>query len=71
MPDLKKSDLIEPQLTDNSKVVLKKRYLRKNNQIGKTIESAKDLFLRVAKTIAAVDADYGASTKEVLEKTKK
>ncbi len=71
MVSLKKKDLLEPELSKNSKIVLKKRYLRKSLKTRKPIESSKELFLRVAKAIASVDKDYGASLKEVQSKTKK
>ncbi len=66
----KKKDLLEPQLSKNSKIVLKKRYLRKSLKTRKPIESPKELFLRVARVIALVDKDYGAPTKLVQAKTK-
>ncbi|MEJ1730385.1 ribonucleotide reductase N-terminal alpha domain-containing protein, partial [Escherichia coli] len=47
-------DIKEPYLTENSRVVLERRYLKKDKD-GKVIETAKDLFLRVAETIAKAD----------------
>ncbi|HPL01409.1 MAG TPA: ribonucleotide reductase N-terminal alpha domain-containing protein, partial [bacterium] len=47
----------EPYLTENSRVVLERRYLKKDKE-GKVIETAKDLFLRVAETIAKADIKY-------------
>lgn len=70
MDILKKKDLLEPQLSKNAKIVLKRRYLRKSEKTRKPIENPSELFLRVAKTIAGIDSDYGASPKEVLVKTK-
>ena len=50
-------DMKEPYLTENSRVVLERRYLKKDKE-GKVIETAKDLFLRVAETIAKADIKY-------------
>ncbi|OPX20529.1 MAG: hypothetical protein BZ151_03710, partial [Desulfobacca sp. 4484_104] len=44
-------------LTPNALVVLKKRYLKKDNQ-GEVCEAATDMFERVAATIAQVDRLY-------------
>ena len=49
-----------PQLSDNAVTVLRRRYLIKNEQ-GEADEQPEDLFWRVARTIAAADATYGAS----------
>ncbi len=49
--------LSEPRLSDNSKIVLQKRYLKKDEN-GKTIEQSKDLFWRVAENIATADKYY-------------
>lgn len=46
-------------LTDNALEVLKRRYLKKDQQ-GRVIETPKDLFIRVAKFIAEADGNYGA-----------
>lgn len=48
-------------LTENAKLVLKRRYLKKNDD-GE-IERPEDMFLRVAKTIAAADKAYGGDVK--------
>jgi ribonucleoside-diphosphate reductase alpha chain len=44
-------------LSANAKVVLEKRYLRKDDQ-GKVCEGAEDMFLRVAQAIAQIDRLY-------------
>ncbi|MBW8772378.1 MAG: response regulator SirA, partial [Gemmatimonadetes bacterium] len=54
------SSRIEPQISPNATTVLKKRYLIKD-ETGKPIEQTSDLFWRVAQTIAAPDAKFGAS----------
>ncbi len=48
------------QLTENALTVLRRRYLVKD-EAGRPAESPEDLFWRVARTIAAPDAQYGAS----------
>src|SRR4051812_47902279 len=48
------------RLSPNAITVLEKRYLVKDER-GKPAEKAEDLFWRVATTIAAPDATYGAS----------
>src|SRR3990172_1938819 len=48
------------RLSDNAITVLKRRYLVKNDA-GHPVEGPEDLFWRVARTIAAPDASYGAS----------
>ena len=48
------------QLSENAITVLKRRYLIKDDS-GNPIEEPEDLLWRVARTIAAADARYGAS----------
>ncbi len=48
---------VNSNLTENSKRVLKRRYLKKNLE-GKIVESPYELFLRVAKNIAKADLNY-------------
>ena len=48
------------ELSPNAITVLEKRYLLKDDT-GRPCEKAEDLFARVASTIAAPDAKYGAS----------
>lgn len=47
-------------LTPNSLKVLEKRYLKKNEE-GKVVETAEELFRRIARTIASADLKYGKS----------
>ncbi|MGI9038652.1 MAG: ribonucleotide reductase N-terminal alpha domain-containing protein, partial [Gemmatimonadota bacterium] len=61
------NDLPRPRLTENAITVLGKRYLRKNDDL-ELIEEPKDMFWRVARVIAGMDARYGASKQDV-EKT--
>lgn len=51
-------------LTSNSLKVLEKRYLKKNEE-GKVIETAEELFRRIARTIASADLKYGKSEDDV------
>jgi ribonucleoside-diphosphate reductase alpha chain len=51
-------------LTDIALTVLKKRYLIKDDQ-GRVTETPETMFRRVADTIAAVDARYGATPDQV------
>ncbi|MGH7699048.1 MAG: vitamin B12-dependent ribonucleotide reductase, partial [Gemmatimonadales bacterium] len=51
-------------LSPNAHTVLERRYLVKDEH-GRPAESAEDLFWRVARTVAAADAAYGASDKAV------
>jgi ribonucleoside-diphosphate reductase alpha chain len=52
------------QLSENSLKVLEKRYLKRNED-GTVIETAVDMFQRVARTIAMADAAYGKSPEEI------
>ena len=45
-------------LTDNARVVLEKRYLRKNDD-GDIVETPEGMFRRVAHAIATPELDYG------------
>ncbi len=45
-------------LTPNAKIVLTKRYLKKDTQ-GQVIENPEDMFRRVAEVVASADALYG------------
>ncbi|HYC30710.1 MAG TPA: vitamin B12-dependent ribonucleotide reductase, partial [Gemmatimonadales bacterium] len=58
------------RLSPNAITVLEKRYLVKDDS-GKPVESPRDLFWRVASTIAAADAKYGASAKDVDESARR
>ncbi len=53
-------DLPDPILTENANEVLARRYLKKDEH-GVPIETPKDMFLRVAQTIAQEDEKYGGN----------
>jgi ribonucleoside-diphosphate reductase alpha chain len=59
-------DLPRPELTENARLVLAKRYLKKDAD-GNPTEEPEVMFWRVARTIADVEADYGASEAAVDE----
>ena len=54
----------EPVLSENARTVLESRYLIKDEQ-GKIIETPGQLFSRVARLVASVEANYGANDDEV------
>jgi ribonucleoside-diphosphate reductase alpha chain len=64
--DVLPNDLPEAELTENARIVLARRYLKKD-AAGEPVEDPETMFWRVARTIAAVDADYGASESAVDE----
>jgi len=65
-----KHELAPANLTDIARTVLQKRYLLKNEH-GDVIETPEAMFWRVAETIAAVDARYGASSEQVEERAER
>ncbi len=64
--DVLPEDVPAAELTENARIVLGKRYLKKDAE-GTPTEGPETMFWRVAKTIADVDADYGASEAAVGE----
>lgn len=64
------SEFIEPKLTPIAREILKRRYLIKDEN-GEPVETPKDMFLRVAKTIAEVERDYGADDDTINDLTAK
>ncbi len=62
MPEMPKN-LPQPQLKPNTEVVLQKRYLRKNLD-GQIVETPRDLFWRVASSIAAEEEKYKGSSQK-------
>lgn len=53
-------EFIEPEFTENAKIVLQKRYLKKS-AAGELLETPKEMLLRVAKTIAGAEKSFGNS----------
>ena len=64
--DVLPEDLPPAELTENARIVLAKRYLKKDPE-GTPTEEPEVMFWRVARTIADVDAQYGASEAAVDE----
>jgi ribonucleoside-diphosphate reductase alpha chain len=64
--DVLPDDLPRPELTENARLVLARRYLKKDAE-GDPTEEPEVMFWRVARTIAEIDADYGASEAAVDE----
>ena len=54
----------QPEISDNAKVVLVRRYLAKNRE-GRPIEVVDQMFRRVARNLAGADRLYGATEDEV------
>ena len=62
MPEMP-NNLPQPQLKPNTEVVLQKRYLRKNLD-GQIVETPRDLFWRVASSIAVEEEKYEGSSQK-------
>ena len=61
-------DLRPVELSDNARVVLEKRYLRRDEE-GNVLETPEDLILRVAGNIASAEERFGGSPEKVNETT--
>ena len=59
-PDQMPDDLPPAELSENARIILARRYLKKDEQ-GRPIEEPEQMFWRVARVIAEQDAKYGAS----------
>jgi ribonucleoside-diphosphate reductase alpha chain len=53
-------DLPRVDMSENARIILAKRYLKKD-ETGTPVEEPEQMFWRVARTIAGVDVEYGAS----------
>ena len=59
-PDVLPDDLPHADLSENARIVLARRYLKKDEK-GRPVEEPEQMFWRVARVIAQEDAKYGAS----------
>jgi ribonucleoside-diphosphate reductase alpha chain len=59
-PERLPDDLPPADLSDNARIVLSRRYLKKDEK-GRPVEEPEQMFWRVARVIAEEDAKYGAS----------
>ena len=64
--DVLPDDLPMADLSDNARIVLARRYLKKDAK-GRPVEEPETMFWRVARVIADEDAKYGASDAAVDE----
>jgi ribonucleoside-diphosphate reductase alpha chain len=62
--DMAPEGLLEPQLTPIALEILRKRYLKKDEN-GEPTETPRDMFWRVASTIASVEERYGATPEQI------
>lgn len=62
--NINNQELMEPVLSDNAKYIAETRYSKKGID-GKPIEKAKDIFWRVASTLARGDKNFGKGDSEV------
>ncbi len=56
----------KPELSENSRIVLERRYLARNDR-GETAETPEDMFRRVAAYVASADFLYGRSEAQASE----
>ncbi|UCC83188.1 MAG: vitamin B12-dependent ribonucleotide reductase [Gemmatimonadota bacterium] len=63
LPVAPPAGLPDPDLSENAITVLERRYLVKDDEL-RPIETPRELFWRVARAVAAVDLQYGASGAE-------
>ncbi|MGM0628333.1 MAG: ribonucleotide reductase N-terminal alpha domain-containing protein, partial [Candidatus Fermentibacterota bacterium] len=55
------SEILEPELSENAVTVLRKRYLRRTPE-GEVTESPRDMFWRVARTVASAEEGFGGDS---------
>lgn len=63
------ADLPEHQLSENALYIGKTRYAKRDSE-GNPIESAREMFWRVAYNIAVADLEFGATEKQVIDLAK-
>ncbi|MEE9132583.1 MAG: vitamin B12-dependent ribonucleotide reductase [Gemmatimonadota bacterium] len=63
IPTSPPAELPDPDLSENATTVLERRYLVKDEEL-RPVEMPRELFWRVARAVAAVDLNYGASGAE-------
>jgi len=63
------NELVEPSLSANAKYIAETRYSKKNED-GKSIETVKDIFWRVAINVAKGDKNFGANDDQVENQAK-
>ena len=66
MPVVPPATLPDPDLSENALTVLERRYLVKDDEM-RPVETPRELFWRVARAIAAVELQYGASGAEATQ----
>jgi ribonucleoside-diphosphate reductase alpha chain len=59
-PDVLPDDLPAADLSENARIILARRYLKKDEK-GRPVEGPEQMFWRVARVVAQEDAKYGAS----------
>lgn len=62
--NINNQDLMEPKLSDNAKYIAETRYSRKDTD-SKPIEKVRDIFWRVAKSLAGGDINFNKSGSEI------
>jgi len=63
IPETPPAELADPDLNENATTVLERRYLIKDDEL-RPVETPRELFWRVARAIASLDLNYGASGAE-------
>ncbi|MDD2483279.1 MAG: adenosylcobalamin-dependent ribonucleoside-diphosphate reductase [Candidatus Shapirobacteria bacterium] len=67
--NINESELLEPSLSTNAKYIAETRYSRKDED-GKSLETVKDIFWRVASNVAKGDKNFGANDQQINDQAK-